>query len=369
MEKFLELEDFMKKGFKIFLKVLLVIIILITIFILINFIIHKIKSKNEYTELNNLGYINKYSAGDYNLNIYRIGNKDSKYKLIALSGLGINDYSVQMAFVNEQIKDDYEIIYIDRAGYGYSDDTSTKQTVEQIVSDYRTALKNANITGEYILLPHSLGGVYATYWESMYPDEIKGVIFVDTSELGLDIWDETEYGVSIYEYLELFACNLGLQRIVLENYFYPLPSYYSKENQQISTYLNTHSAINKAKISEIEEINNNTNKAYNNIISNDIPKIYITSKGFRTIDDLKENIEWINDRQKELGLEISPMPSDEILEDTIKEAIKWEEEKIKPYTDLLGNTEIVLLPGDHMIFQQKPNELAQIIRNFVISLD
>mgnify|MGYP002520438886 CR=1 FL=1 len=39
-----------------------------------------------------------------------------------------------------------------------------------------TVTKGFNIIGEYILLPHSLGGVYATYWESMYPDEIKGVI-------------------------------------------------------------------------------------------------------------------------------------------------------------------------------------------------
>lgn len=34
------------------------------------FVSYKIKSKNEYNELNKLGYINKYSTGDYNLNIY-----------------------------------------------------------------------------------------------------------------------------------------------------------------------------------------------------------------------------------------------------------------------------------------------------------
>ena len=40
--------------------------------IIVIFVVHKIKSNNEYNELKDLGYINKYSAGDYDLNIYRI---------------------------------------------------------------------------------------------------------------------------------------------------------------------------------------------------------------------------------------------------------------------------------------------------------
>lgn len=360
----------MKKKLKVILKILLFIIITSIVLILINFIVHKIKSKIEYDELNKLGYINKYSAGDYNLNIYRVGNKSSKHKLIAISGLGINDYSVEMSFVNDELKDDYEIIYIDRAGYGYSDDTSKKQTVEQIVSDYRNALKNAGIEGPYILLPHSLGGVYATYWESLYPQEIEGVIFIDTSELGLNIWTEGEDNVGVIDYLELFASKLGLHRLVLDNYYYPLPSYYSKDNQKIADYLNVYSITNRAKLSETKEINNNTNKAYNSIVSNDIPKIYISSStAFRTTDEFKEYINWVNDRQEELGEEIIKMPSDEVIERNIDEFIKWEEEKIIPYINLLGNTKLVLLPGNHLIFLEKPEELSKIITEFVVNLD
>ena len=360
----------MKKVFKIMLKVLLIILSILILFLLVHFIIHKIKSKNEYNELKDLGYINLYSAGDYNLNLYRIGDPNSKHKLIALSGLGVHNYSVEMSFVNEELKEDYEIIYIDRAGYGYSDDTSTKQSIEQIVSDYRMVLQNAGIDGPYILLPHSLGGVYATYWESMYPDEIEGVILIDTSELGLDAWDSKEYKVSILNYLSLFACKLGLQRFVLHHYYYPIPSYYSKTEQKISDDFNTHSTVTKASLSELKEINNNGNKAYHNIKTNDIPKIYISaSSGFREIDDLKAYIKWVNERKKEIGLKANPNPSDEILKEVIQEHIKWENERIKPYIDLLGNTEIIYLPGDHMIFEQKPYELAQIIKEFIGSLN
>lgn len=360
----------MKIVLKNIMKILLFVIIISLLFIIINFIVHKVKSKNEYNYLNEIGYINKYDAGEYKLNIYRVGNSESKHKIIAISGLGINDYSVEMSFVNDELKDDYEIIYIDRAGYGYSDDTPIEQTVERVVSDYRNALNSAGIEGPYILLPHSYGGVFATYWESIYPEEVEGVVFADTSELGLNMWDEEEYNISFVNHLELFASKLGLHRLVLGNYFYPLPRYYSKENQKIADYLNIYSITNKAKLSEIKEMNSNTNKAYNSIVSNDIPKIYISSSSaFRTIDEFKQYINWINDRQEELGEEKIKMPSDEIIETYIDEFIKWEEEKIIPYINLLGNAKLILLPGNHLIFQEKPEELSKIIKDFIISLD
>ena len=219
----------MNKKLKLFLKILLGIIIVLLLSIIVIFVVHKIKSNNEYNELKDLGYINKYSAGDYDLNIYRIGNKNSKHKLIGISGLGVHNYSIEMTFVNEQLKDDYEIIYIDRAGYGYSDDTSKTQTVEQIVSDYRTALKSAGIEAPYILLPHSIGGAYATYWESTYPDEIEGVIFIDGTPLGMNIYEKADYSVSFSDYFDIFLCKLGMQRFNIGDVSDALPSEYTKE--------------------------------------------------------------------------------------------------------------------------------------------
>ena len=359
------------KNTKLLFKILLGIVIVLFLLILVVFTIHKIKSNNEYNELKDLGYINKYSAGDYDLNIHRIGNKNSKHKLIGISGLGVHNYSIEMSFVNEQLKDDYELIYIDRAGYGYSDDTSKTQTVEQIVSDYRTALKSAGIEGPYILMPQSIGGVYATYWESIYPDEIEGVIFIDGTPLGMNIYEKSDYSVSFSDYFDVFLCKLGFQRFSIRFVSDPLPSEYTKEQQKLTDYLNIKSSMNKAPLSEIKEKNNNANKAYQRIKSNDIPKIYIeSSRGARTIEEVKEDLKWVTKRKQELGLEtISTMPSDNKLTQLIEQNMKLEKEQIIPYTDLLGNTEIKLLSGDHYIFEQKPDELARIIKDYINDLD
>lgn len=361
----------MNKKLKLFLKILLGIIIVLLLSTIVIFVVHKIKSNNEYNELKDLGYINKYSAGDYDLNIYRIGNKNSKHKLIGISGLDVHNYSIEMTFVNEQLKNDYEIIYIDRAGYGYSDDTSKTQTVEQIVSDYRTALKSAGIEAPYILMPHSIGGAYATYWESTYPDEIEGVIFIDGTPLGMNIYEKADYSVSFSDYFNIFLCKLGMQRFNIGDVSDALPSEYAKEQQKLTDYLNIKSSMNKAPLSEIKEKNNNVNKTYQSIKSNDIPKIYIeSSRGARTIEEVKENLKWVKKRKQELGLKtITTMPSDDKITQLIEQNIEIEKKQIIPYIDLLGNTEIKLLSGDHYIFEQKPDELTRIIKDYINDLD
>ncbi len=44
------------------------------------------------------------------------------------------------------------------------------------------------------------------------------------------------------------------------------------------------------------------------------------------------------------------------------------DERLMPYLDRLGNCRLELLPGDHMIYAQKPDECGRIIRDFIRSL-
>ena len=41
----------------------------------------------------------------------------------------------------------------------------------------------------------------------------------------------------------------------------------------------------------------------------------------------------------------------------------------KPYLEKLGNCEIVYLPGEHFIYEQYPERCADIILDFIASLD
>ncbi|MBR5320452.1 MAG: hypothetical protein IKU41_01265, partial [Clostridia bacterium] len=44
---------------------------------------------------------------------------------------------------------------------------------------------------------------------------------------------------------------------------------------------------------------------------------------------------------------------------------KMRDTRLQPYLDKMGNCELVLLPGIHCIYDQRPDDVADIIRDFL----
>ena len=44
---------------------------------------------------------------------------------------------------------------------------------------------------------------------------------------------------------------------------------------------------------------------------------------------------------------------------------KLRDTELQPYLDKMGNCELVLLPGIHCIYDQRPEDVADIIRDFL----
>lgn len=323
---------------------------------------HTTVQMHERSFLTSQGYVGKFSAGDYNLNIYRTGNSMSKHTIVGLSGLGIQDYSVAMSLVHDELKSDLRFVYVDRAGYALSEDTRETQTIERIVSDYRNALLSANIKPPYILMPHSIGGVYATYWASMYPEEIEGIIYIDGTALTMDAIGEVEQSTRLDElFVEL--AQIGYSRIVQDEHIELLPDSYSKTLIEISETLQAQSVATFARLSEFDESINNKLIALENIKQTDIPKVYVCAyAGFQTKEEVKEYFEWPYNKA------VSVEYTDERAEKLLQQVKDIRDTQVIPYVESLGNTELVYLPGDHLIYLQKPTELANIIRNFIYKL-
>jgi len=68
-----------------------------------------------------------------------------------------------------------------RAGYPGSDPASGPRDAATIVSELRSELKRRGILPPYLLVGHSLGGLYMQYFARQYPDEIEGLVLVDSS--------------------------------------------------------------------------------------------------------------------------------------------------------------------------------------------
>jgi pimeloyl-ACP methyl ester carboxylesterase len=69
----------------------------------------------------------------------------------------------------------------DRAGRGWSEPTSTAQDGAQIATDLHTLLERGHVRGPYVLAGHSFGGLYVLTLAARYPDEVAGMVLVDST--------------------------------------------------------------------------------------------------------------------------------------------------------------------------------------------
>ena len=69
----------------------------------------------------------------------------------------------------------------DRAGKGWSDAAPTAPDGAQIATDLHTLLERADIAGPYVLAGHSFGGLYVMRYAAQYPDEVAGMVLIDST--------------------------------------------------------------------------------------------------------------------------------------------------------------------------------------------
>ena len=366
-----------KRIRKIALYRLFVLVSLLVLFILGTFIFHKIKSKQELELLKEHGYYNPVSIGEYSLNVAVFGKEDGAHTIVGLAGLGMGEFSVAERQMTACLEEENLVVFVDRAGYGFSDDTNHAMTLSYIVEDYRKALQNAGIDGPYILMPHSIGGAYANYWVSHYPEEIEAIVFVDGSQLSANAFEEEEVRekVSFGDRMLAVLAKLGLSRYVLHEYLYRYPDNYSEEEQYLGDALYLLTMDSVAPISEANLLARNAQEAFSGIVTNEVPKLYIcASWGFSTVKEFNEYNQWMN-RQIEINSLDFPLrkvdytEEDTALLQSLKDVEKARQETIYPYAEKMGNCQVICLAGDHMIYEQKPVECGQLIKEFIDTLN
>lgn len=68
-----------------------------------------------------------------------------------------------------------------RPGYGRSKRTRSPQSAGEIAQRLHLVLKQTGHEPPYLLVGHSLGGIFINAFARLYPNEVSGVVFVDSS--------------------------------------------------------------------------------------------------------------------------------------------------------------------------------------------
>lgn len=81
----------------------------------------------------------------------------------------------------DQVAPFARVCIYDRAGLGWSDPAPEPRTHQDMVSDLHQLLKAKGLSGPYLLVGHSVGGLLVRLYAQQYPAEVAGVVLVDAS--------------------------------------------------------------------------------------------------------------------------------------------------------------------------------------------
>lgn len=94
---------------------------------------------------------------------------------------GGGEMSSNMGWIAPAVARDTRVCTYDRAGRGWSEPADTAQDGAQIATDLHTLLQRGHVLGPYVLAGHSFGGLYVLAFAARYPEEVAGMVLVDST--------------------------------------------------------------------------------------------------------------------------------------------------------------------------------------------
>lgn len=166
----------MQKILKILLKVLAGLVIAIVIFLAIVFIVDKVSSKSEEGKIKPYGQFVTVDGKKMNVLIEGKGEET----VVLLPGLGTGTPALDFKLLVDELSPFYKVVVIEPFGYGLSDSTEKERSVGNMVSEIHEALQGLNID-RYILMGHSISGIYALDYVNKYEHEVSAFVGIDSS--------------------------------------------------------------------------------------------------------------------------------------------------------------------------------------------
>ncbi|OAB37930.1 hypothetical protein PMSM_01940 [Paenibacillus macquariensis subsp. macquariensis] len=99
--------------------------------------------------------------------------------IILESGMG--GCSLDWCHVQPELSELATVISYDRAGFGWSNPSPSVPTCQQYLDDLRSLLATLDRKPPFLLVGHSYGGMIMRLFAATYPDEVMGLVLVDST--------------------------------------------------------------------------------------------------------------------------------------------------------------------------------------------
>lgn len=179
-----------RKKWSLWLKIVVGIVGTLALFMITVFVVNVISTSVEKKEIEQYGQYVDVDGKKMNVSIQGKDETENGEKtIVLLPGQGTPSPVLDFKLLIDELIPEYKVVTIEPFGYGLSDKTDKERTTENIVSEIHEAVQQLGIK-RYILMGHSITGLYAVPYVNNYLDEVIAFIGIDSSvpnQPGMDV--------------------------------------------------------------------------------------------------------------------------------------------------------------------------------------
>lgn len=309
----------MKKMILILSKLIAVFAVAIILFLAIVFLVNIVCSKIEQGKIETYGQ--SVAVDGKTMNVFIQG--EGEETVVLLPGYGTAAPALDFKFLVDELSPFYKVVVIEPFGYGLSDLIEKERSTENIVSEIHEALQRLHIE-RYILMGHSISGLYGLDYVNKYPEEVSAFVGLDSS---VPTISEKKIDSSIIRTIKLLKkSGLARLQVKLGDDPYAVLPYDDKTKEQLRI-LKHKNMYNPSQLNEAEMMYENFKAAENRSFPKNLPVIFFIQENHPVTD------RWIPEHKKQI-------------EDSI-------------------NGKVMTFEGDHYLYRTKAKEIVEGFREFM----
>lgn len=103
---------------------------------------------------------------------------DGQRTVVLLSGYGTPSPVLDFTPLVRELEETYTVVVMERFGYGYADLDVKERTVKNVSTELHDALATLNVKN-FVLVAHSLAGIYSLDYVNRFPGEVSALVTID----------------------------------------------------------------------------------------------------------------------------------------------------------------------------------------------
>ncbi|WP_379139911.1 alpha/beta fold hydrolase [Paenibacillus sp. sgz500992] len=251
-----------RKKQKLWLKIIGGLLGALVLFMGILFIVNVISNGVEKKKIEPYGqYVN---VDGKKMNVFIQGSGEQT--IVLLPGQGTPSPVLDFKLLIDELSPEYKVVAIEPFGYGLSDETEKERTTENIVSEVHEAVQQLGID-RYVLMGHSITGLYGVSYVNSYPDEVLAFVGIDSSvpnQPGMDV----KLPLKSMQFLQKSGLMRLFQKVSEDPYESLAFDEYTKEQMRL---ISNQVATNPTMMDELRHLGTNFKNGEQLTYPNDLP--------------------------------------------------------------------------------------------------